>query len=660
MRDVVGRQPRTVVEREWGLTDHGGDLVEEVYNADRTNGRVNPAADLHQPLGVGATRNLTDLGNAERFVDDHRRHARYCYAWGCWLIFDGKRWAVDDDGNAERLMQETVRRIYVEASNETDDTRRSALADHARRSEARARIADALHLARSALAVRPEELDADPYLLNCANGTMDLRTGQLREHRIEDMLTKLAAPCADLMAKPPIFCGFIETILPDVDLRNFVQAAIGYAAIGENTEEVLPIFYGHGANGKSTLVNAVMEALGDYATQAAPDLLLAKRGAHPTELADLFGARFVASVETDDGRRLNEGLVKQLTGRDRIKARRMREDFWEFAPSHTVFLATNHRPEIRGTDHAIWRRIKLVPFGVTIPDAEQDKRLPKKLREELPAILSWIVRGALMYRKVGLPEAPEVKAATEGYRANMDVLAGWIEERCVVGEGVWCKFSTLYEDYRAWCEESNETTQRKRKFADLLTERGFEKDNATNNVAIRRGIALRFGGGTDPARVNDPHPEEAPAPTENPPEEGGIVNPGRGELTIVTSEKTCKSQDFVSTINEDYLENSMNGHESSTRALYAKHVNGRYFDNFGGITPRDGGTGVESLLANPPEWLAKQLENLRRDPERLFSPTTHTILSALTDAGACVEGSEVERELLRHLYERRGEGEGRA
>src|SRR5215212_3006671 len=175
-----------------------------------------------------------------------------------------------------------------------------------------------------------------------------------------------------------------------------------------------------------------MEALGDYSMQAAPELLLAKKASHPTELADLFGSRLVASVETDEGRRLAEGLVKQLTGRDPIKARRMREDFWQFDPTHTVFLATNHRPDVRGTDHAIWRRLKLVPFDVTIPEAEQDKRLAAKLRDELPGILAYIVRGCLEYQREGLGEPEEVKAATASYRSDMDVLANFIEDRCVV------------------------------------------------------------------------------------------------------------------------------------------------------------------------------------------------------------------------------------
>src|SRR5215208_2414346 len=321
-----------------------------------------------------------------------------------------------------------------------------------------------ISLAESSLPVRAEEIDADLWLLNASNGTIDLSTGELREHRRENIITKLAPVEYDPDAKAPVFEAFLARVLPSEALRRFVQRAVGYADTGIDSEEILTIFYGVGANGKSTLVNILMEALGDYAMQAAPELLLAKRGSHPTELADLFGARFVASVEVDEGRRLAESLVKQLTGRDPIKARRMREDFWQFGPTHTVFLATNHRPEVRGTDHAIWRRIKLVPFEVTIPESEQDKRLAEKLRKELPGILAWIVRGCLEYQRNGLGEPEEVKAATEGYRSEMDVLAAFIEDRCVVHPKAHVGATPLYRAYKDWCEDAGESQLTQTKF----------------------------------------------------------------------------------------------------------------------------------------------------------------------------------------------------
>jgi len=418
---------------------------------------------------------LTDLGNSERLVARHGGDLRYFHGWRKWFVYDGKRWCLDDSGAVKERGKDTVRSIYEEAAAAGTESERKALADHAKRSESRQRVEAMISLAESSVPVQAGELDTDPWMLNVENGTVDL-SGELREHRRENMITKLAPVEYDPDAKAPIFDAFLKRILPSEALRKFMQRAIGYAAAGIVSEEVLVILYGTGANGKSTLVNIIMEALGDYAMQAAPELLRAKRGSHPTELADLFGARLVASVEVDEGRRLAESLVKQLTGRDPIKARRMREDFWQFDPTHTVFLATNHRPEVRGTDHAIWRRIKLVPFEVTIPESEQDKRLVEKLRKELPGILAWIVQGCLEYQRGGLGEPDKVRAATLDYRSEMDVLAGFIEDRCVVHPRVSVGATPLYHAYKGWCEETGEDKLTQQKFGRRLKERGFTSE----------------------------------------------------------------------------------------------------------------------------------------------------------------------------------------
>jgi putative DNA primase/helicase len=464
--------------------------------------RAEPPKDVMRRLRVvpeaagrtGPRFTLTDLGNAERFVDQHGERVRFCHPWGKWFIFDGRRWVTDDSGLVEAMMKTTVRHIYNEAAEAETDKERKAIADHAKRSESRARIADALHLTRSetGIPVSPAEFDSDPWLLNCENGTVDLRTGELREHRRADLITKLVPVEYDPQAAAPVFMAFLEQILPSEALRRFVQRVVGYAATGRVSEEILVILHGGGANGKSTLVNAVMETLGDYAQQTAPDLLLVKRGAHPTELADLFGARLVASVEVDEGRRLAESLVKQLTGRDPIKARRMREDFWQFDPTHTVFLATNHRPEVRGTDHAIWRRLRLVPFNVTIPKPQQDRALAEKLRAELPGVLRWIVAGCLEWQREGLGEPDEVKAATGQYREDMDILGDFIAVRCVVHPNVSAGATPLYNAYKGWCEENGENAVPQRRFGLQLGERGFEKDKV--GTVVWRGIGLRHDG----------------------------------------------------------------------------------------------------------------------------------------------------------------------
>ncbi len=478
--------------------------------------RTEPPQDVMRRLRVateesgrpGPRFTLTDLGNAERFVDQHGESVRFCHPWGRWFIFDGRRWVADDSGLVEAMMKTTVRNIYHEAAEADTDKERKAIADHAKRSESRARIADALHLARSetGIPVSPAQFDADPWLLNCENGTVDLRTGELREHRRADLITKLAPVEHDPLAAAPVFLAFLERILPGDTLRRFVQRVVGYAATGNVSEEILVILHGSGANGKSTLVNVVMEALGDYAQQTAPDLLLVKRGAHPTELADLFGARLVASVEVDEGRRLAESLVKQLTGRDPIKARRMREDFWQFYPTHTVFLATNHRPEVRGTDHAIWRRLRLVPFAVTIPKPQQDRTLAEKLRAELPGVLRWIVAGCLEWQLEGLGEPDEVKAATVQYREDMDILGDFIAVRCTVHPNARAGATPLYNAYKSWCEENGEAAVPQRRFGLQLGERGFEKDKV--GTVVWHGIGLRHDGDDGGGPYGRQGPEE--------------------------------------------------------------------------------------------------------------------------------------------------------
>jgi putative DNA primase/helicase len=341
-----------------------------------------------------------------------------------------------------------------------------------------------------------ETLDAEPWLLNCENGTLDLRTGELREQRREDYLTKLCPveyptePGSD----PELWLAFLDRIFDENErLIGFLQRLVGMALVGEVLEHILAIFYGVGANGKSVLLETLCGMLGrDYAMNAPPNLLMvAKSDRHPTELADLHGKRLVATVETADSGRLSEALVKELTGGDSIRARRMREDFWQFRPSHTVILATNHKPTIRGTDHGIWRRIRLVPFAVTIPDHEQDKQLAVKLRDEWPAILRWAVAGCLDWQRNGLQAPDEVTAATSDYRADMDVLGEFLEERCIIGSEYQAHARDLYRGYKAWSENRGEYVETQTKFGTRLNERGFVKarDTSTGRV-VYRGLGL--------------------------------------------------------------------------------------------------------------------------------------------------------------------------
>jgi putative DNA primase/helicase len=341
----------------------------------------------------------------------------------------------------------------------------------------------------------PDVLDRDSWLLNCPNGTVELKTGKLREHRREDYITKLCPAVFMPDAKAPTWLAFLENIFEEnSDLIGFVQRLCGYCLTGDVSEQVLPIFYGVGANGKSTFVNAILNMLGvDYSIKAPQDFLVRKKqDAHPTEIADLFGKRLIAAVETDEGRRLAESLVKELTGGDRIRARRMREDFWEFAPTHKVILACNHKPEIRGTDYAIWRRIRLVPFNVIIPRNQQDKKLPKKLHAELPGVLAWCVRGCLDWQRDGLGYPLDVERATESYRSDQDLLGTFFLERCVTGPAFKARAGELYETYKKHCESTGEFALSQRRFGAQLSERGFKR--FTNNGVWYEEIGIIVEG----------------------------------------------------------------------------------------------------------------------------------------------------------------------
>jgi putative DNA primase/helicase len=340
--------------------------------------------------------------------------------------------------------------------------------------------------------INPDQLDAHAYLLNVSNGTLDLKQGELRGHLREDHLTKRLEVIYNQTARCPRWEAFLERILAGrQELIRFVQKAIGYSLTGNTQEQCFFILYGTGANGKSTLLDTLLALLGSYAKQAAPDVLLSKSiDRHPTELADLMGARLVTAIETGEGRRLAENLVKQMTGGDRIKARFMRQDFFEFSPTFKLFLATNHKPQIRGTDYAIWRRIRLIPFTVTIPEEERDPTLLEKLRTELPGILAWAVRGCLAWQREGLKPPADVTHATEAYRAEMDVLAAFLTDCCVVHRNARVKASELYQTYTQWCEDNGEQTENQRSLGMHLTERGFERKRGTAGVHIWEGIGL--------------------------------------------------------------------------------------------------------------------------------------------------------------------------
>ena len=336
--------------------------------------------------------------------------------------------------------------------------------------------------------IHHDVLDSDTMLFNASNGTVNLRTGQLQPHRQMDLLTKMSPVVFDPNAKAPVWEQFLFRALSgNVELVDFLQRAVGYALTGSVQEHVLFFCYGNGANGKSTFLGTLHSLLGEYAAPAPRGMLFRSKGTerHPTELATLHGLRFVTCSEIEEGQAFDEALVKDLTGGDRISARRMNEDFWSFAPTHKLFLAGNHRPVVRGDDEGIWRRMRLIPFTVTIPESERDAMLPEKLRAELPGILAWAVRGCVAWNAGGLQAPGTVKSATAQYRDENDVLGQFFRERVRIEERATVPRAFLRESYEFWCREIGAEPVGPRRLASRLRERAAAEHVTISDTTVR-------------------------------------------------------------------------------------------------------------------------------------------------------------------------------
>jgi putative DNA primase/helicase len=390
------------------------------------------------------------------------------------------------------------------------------LAKWAVKSQSAKMLAYMTDLARSepGIPVTPDQLDVNPWLLNCPNGTIDLKAGTLRPHDPDDQITQLCPTEYDADATCPTFLRFLDTIFPatgdaaedagDAAMIQYVRRALGRCLTGDVSEQMIELYVGVGANGKGTLLNTILRILGtDYATTSPPDLLIAGSGArHPTELMELFRKRLIVGTETGKEGRLNEERIKALTGGDMVKGRRMREDFSGFMPTHKFVVMTNHRPVIADTDDGIWRRVRLVPFSVRFWDPDevpqngecrpeclrQDKTLPAKLMAEAPGILNWLVGGCLEWQREGLGTPTDVMRATAEYRAEQDIIAAFIEDRCAVGSGFRVKSSVLYEHYVEWAKKTAAVAISRIDFGERM---GKKYERQTSNGTWYLGVMLR-------------------------------------------------------------------------------------------------------------------------------------------------------------------------
>jgi putative DNA primase/helicase len=465
---------------------HGKAREEDSRYVDRMFERVDASFDDH----------LTDLGNARRLVKRHGRDLCFV-AELAWLFWDGQRWQQDKTGEVIRRAKDTVRSIYAEAAASEDESHRTRLAGWAKTSESAPRIRAMIELAQSEseVAITVDRLDTGPMLFNTLTGTINLKTGELREHRREDLLTKLAPVAYHPRSQCPQWDAFLDRVFAgNRALVAFLQRLAGYCLTGLTVEQVVALFYGLGANGKTTSLETLRAVFGDYAITADFSTFAARSGDRPrNDVARLRGARLVTCVEAGHGEGLNEVLLKQVTGGDTITARFLYREAFEYRPTFKLIIAANHKPTVRGTDDAIWRRLRLVSFPVQIPQAERDRELPRKLLGELPGILAWAVRGCLEWQQGGLGVPPEVRAATEAYREEMDPLAGFLDARCTTEPTAAVLAKDLYDAYHTWATEAGEEVLSLTAFGRRLTERGLGSDKRGPAGTVRR-LGLRLKG----------------------------------------------------------------------------------------------------------------------------------------------------------------------
>jgi putative DNA primase/helicase len=422
---------------------------------------------------------FTDTTNAFRLMKEYGRDIRYNALWKKWLVWTGSRWQMDDGYMIHDKGLKMIRGIYTHLLQTADYRDRLDIEKYAVQSESARRRKAFVEVASwiPELNIKTDDLDKDPWLFNAENATIDLRTGETREHRPEDLITKVAGVRYEREADCPAWKQFIREIMNyNAELIRFIQTAAGWAVTGDTSEQTMFILFGSGANGKSTFLNTVMNLVGDYAIATPTETFMKRSGDQITnDIARLRGARFVTTTEAEQGRRLSEPLIKQITGNDRMTARFLYGEFFSFVPTFKIFMATNHKPVIKGTDYGIWRRIKLIPFTTRIEEDRQDKHLEEKLMREGPGILNWLLEGAKRWCDEGLKTPAAVTGATDEYRGEMDVIGNFIKERCIQEPDWRVRARELFKVYQDWCAENNEHACSERFFGLRLKELGIEQ-----------------------------------------------------------------------------------------------------------------------------------------------------------------------------------------
>ncbi len=468
------------------------------YGAATIQKAVAECAEVYTPTAVPAVNvtigggnkwlySLDDMGNSARFIDLFHEDARYNYTAKKWLIWDGKRWKLDENGEAERLADRSIEAMVAELSAYDDEDAQKAFKKHIKSSRSRKSKENMLKESQHLVPIMTNELDKHPFALNTPDGIIALRTGEVYPHDRKWRITKITgvAPAPDI---PPssVWIGFMDRIFNgDKDVIRYIQKAAGYSLTGSIAEQCIFILIGNGNNGKSTFLKALRQTFGDYCMNMQAESITMKTwGGAGSDIARLNKARFVTVSEPQEGMRLNESLIKQLTGGEPVTARKLYENECEFHPELKLWIGTNHKLIIRGTDDGIWRRMRVIPMAGGIPPNEVDINFPEKLKAERPIILRWVLDGCRMWLEEGLkPPAAVLRAVTE-YRREMDVVSTFVNDRCEVKDGAYIRASDLYTAYVQWCGGNNEYLMSNTKFGAEITKKFRKEKRADANYFI--------------------------------------------------------------------------------------------------------------------------------------------------------------------------------
>lgn len=437
---------------------------------------------------VNAAAELKHRGQARmayRLARTYGDRLLYVHGLG-WLAYDGTRWTEDNRGEAKRAVLDVLRRALADSIDDKD------LRTDVRKCESAAGVSGVLDLAAALepFAATVDDLDADPHLLNCANGTLDLRTRTLRAHDPADRLTKVTTGAYSPGAESAVWDAFLSRVLPDTEERQYLQRVIGQAVYGRVREHLFPVLIGTGANGKGTAYGAMTNALGDYAQVINPDLLMVRErgGIGGPEMMSLLGARLVIGSETEEGRKLDEATMKRLTGGDELTARRLYSPPVSWQPTHQLVYVTNSLPLVKGNDPAVWRRIRVVPFDVVVPAEERDPALPETLMLHADAVLSWVIAGHFDYEdNGGMREPASVLRATGNYQNDSDAVARFIAEECEVGPHIHTTTRELFSLWQGWAVRDGAESLSEKAFSAELVRLGYE-GRRTNRGKVWAGL----------------------------------------------------------------------------------------------------------------------------------------------------------------------------